>query len=181
MVYGIRKVNAWRIRNRKPKVLETCSLSNYDKVQFRHDLQQIDWETVLSSYEDNPDKMAATFQEIFESVLDIHAPLKKRRVGNTSAPWITPEIRRLMKERDAAKKLTRTSPEKWHTYKHLRNKVTRKIRDAIHSYYHGLIEENQGDPKRMWKVIYKVLDKATPSMEISSLEVGGKQLQMKKI
>ena len=77
LVNGIRKVNAWRIRNRKPKVLETHSLSNYDKVQFRHDLQQIDWETVLSSYADNPDNMAATFQEIFESVLDIHTPLKK--------------------------------------------------------------------------------------------------------
>ena len=85
-----------------------------------------------------------------------------------------------MKERDAAKKSTSTSPEKWHTHKHLRNKVARKIRHAIHSYYHGLIEENQGDPKRMWKVINKVLDKATPSTEISSLEVGGKTITNEK-
>ena len=54
LVYGIRKVNAWRV---------------------------------------------TTFQQILESVLDIHAPLKKRRLVNTPTPWITPEIRKLMKER----------------------------------------------------------------------------------
>ena len=77
LVYGIRKVNAWRVKNKKPKVLETRCMSNYDRALFRNDLQQIDWETILSSHADNPDNMATTFQEIFESVLDIHAPLKK--------------------------------------------------------------------------------------------------------
>ena len=173
LVYGIRKVNAWRVKNKKPKVLKIRSMSKYDRGLFCNDLQQIDWETILTSYTDNPDNMATTFQEIFESVLDVHAPLKKRRLGNTPTPWITPEIRKLMKERDAAKKATKTSPERWNTYKHLRNKVTHKIRDAIQSHYLGLIEENKGDPKRMWQVINKVLDKATSSTEISSLDVEG--------
>ena len=180
LVYGIRKVNAWRVKNKKPKVLETRCMSNYDRALFRNDLQQIDWETILSSHADNPDNMAITFQEIFESVLDIHAPLKKRRVCNTSAPWITPDIRKLMKERDAAKKATKISPERWNTYKHLRNKVTQKIRDAIQSHYLGLIEENKGDPKRMWQVINKVLDKTTPSTEISSIDVEGKTITKEK-
>ena len=70
-------MNAWRVKNKKPKVLETRCLSNYDRALFRNDLQQLDWETILSSHADNPDNMATTFQEIFESVLDIRAPLKK--------------------------------------------------------------------------------------------------------
>ena len=37
----------------------------------------IDWETTLSSYADNPDGRATNVQDIFQSVLDIHAPLKK--------------------------------------------------------------------------------------------------------
>ena len=85
-----------------------------------------------------------------------------------------------MRERDAAKKATKTYPEKWNTYKHLRNKVTQKIRDAIQSHYHGLIEENKGDPKRMWKVINKVLDKATPSTEVSTLDVEGRTITKEK-
>ena len=180
LVYRIRKVNAWRVNNKKPKVLETRWLSNYDRALFRSDLQQIDWETILSSHADNPDNMATSFQDMFESVLDIHAPLKRRRVGNSSAPWITPDIWKLMKERDAAKKATKTSPERWNTYKHLRNKETVKIRDAIQSHYLGLIEENKGDPKRMWQVINKVLDRATPSTEISSIGVEGKTITKEK-
>ena len=76
--------------------------------------------------------------------------------------------------------MTKISPERWNTYKHLCNKVTQKIRDAIQSHSLGLIEENKGDPKRMWQVINKVLDKATPSTEISSTDVEGKTITKEK-
>ena len=71
-----------------------------------------------------------------------------------------------MKDRDATKKSKRTSPEKWQKYQYLRSKVTKIIMDDMHIYYQGLIEENKGDPKRMWKVINKVLDKEIPTTEI---------------
>ena len=39
MVYGIRKVNAWRLkRKNKKKVVETRSLTKYDKISFINDL-----------------------------------------------------------------------------------------------------------------------------------------------
>ena len=31
LVYGIRKVNAWRVKNKKPKVLKIRSMSKYDR------------------------------------------------------------------------------------------------------------------------------------------------------
>ena len=107
--------------------METRSLSNYDKALFRNGLQQIDLEIILGSFANSPGSMATTFQEIFQLVLDIHAPLRKMRAGKTFTPWMTPDIRKLMKERDAANTATKMSPEKWNTYKHLRNKVTQKI------------------------------------------------------
>ena len=78
MVYGIRKVNAWRLkRKNKKKIVETRSLTKYDKISFINDLRQINWSTILSPLAENPNLIASTFQEIFESILDIHAPLKK--------------------------------------------------------------------------------------------------------
>ena len=47
MVYGVRKINAWRLKKKKPKIIETRSLSKYDKELFRNDLRQIDWPTIL--------------------------------------------------------------------------------------------------------------------------------------
>ena len=71
-------VNAWRLkRKNKKKVVETRSLTKCDKISFINDLRQINWSTILSPLAENPNLMASTFQEIFESILDIHAPLKK--------------------------------------------------------------------------------------------------------
>ena len=176
MVYAIRKINAWRLKKKKPKIIESRSLSRYNKDLFRNDLRQIDWSTILDPLSENPNEMASTFQEIFELILDIHAPLKKRRVRGEVAPWLNQSIRNLMRERDLAKRAAEKSPEKWSLYKQLRNKVTKEIRVAVQSHYHGLINENKDNPKKMWQTINNVLDRSSKSTMPASLDIGGKKL-----
>ena len=51
------------------------------------------------------------------------------------------------------------------------------MRNTISDYYHGLIDENIGNPKKMWKAINKVLEKNENSVKLSSVEeVHGKCL-----
>ena len=69
--------------------------------------------------------MAGTFQEIFEPLLDIHAPIKKRRVRSEFAPWLTQSLRKSMETRDRLKKIAAKSPEMWSAYSKQRNKVTK--------------------------------------------------------
>ena len=176
MVYAIRKINAWRLKKKKPKIIESRSLSRYNKELFRNDLRQIDWSTILDPLSENPNEMASAFQEIFELILDMHAPLKKRRVRGEFAPWLNQSIRNLMRERDLAKRAAEKSPEKWSLYKQLRNKVTKEIRVAIQSHYHGLINENKDNPKKMWQTINNVLDRSSKSTMPASLDIGGKKL-----
>ena len=104
MIYAIRKVNAWRIRSKKPKILETRSLRNYDKMKFINDLKEVNWEVALSPFSESPNLMVDKFHEIFDGLLSTHAPIRKKKVRNQPAPWIKPEIKRLMEERDRAKK-----------------------------------------------------------------------------
>ena len=61
-----------------------------------------------------------------------------------------------MRKRDLAKRAAVKSPEKWIVYEQLRNDVTKKIKFAIQSYYHGLINEHQYNPKKMWQTILAV-------------------------
>ena len=42
-------------------------MTKYDKMLFRMDMQQIDWESILGPFEGDPACMAATFQDVFES------------------------------------------------------------------------------------------------------------------
>ena len=76
---------------------------------------------------DNPSEMAFKFHEIFEHLLNFHAPLKKRKVRSEYAPWITSDIKRSMEERDKMKKLASKDQRLWPKYKILRNKVTSNI------------------------------------------------------
>ena len=102
MVYGVRKINAWRLKKEKPKIVETRSLSKYDKELFRNDLRQVDWPAILNQLSGNPNAMASAFLETFELILDMHAPLKNRRVRGDYAPWLNQSIRNLTRERDLA-------------------------------------------------------------------------------
>ena len=106
LVYGIRKLNAWRykIEKKKPNAIEFRNMKKYDKGLFLQDLQQIDGKTILDPLTDNPSGMADTFQEIFESALDFHAPIKKEKVRAEFAPWLTPLLQKHMKNRDRLKK-----------------------------------------------------------------------------
>ena len=66
LVYEIRKVGNKKLTNKKQKIIESSNLNKYDKVAFQYDLQQIEWENILSPLANDPNRMAATFQEIFE-------------------------------------------------------------------------------------------------------------------
>ena len=175
MIYGIRKVNASRLNSsKKQRLAETRSLKRYNKASFQQDLQEIDWDRLLAPLADEPSKMVTTFQEIFESLLNVHAPLKVKRLRNEFAPWLTSSVRDLMTKRDRMKKAATKNPLLWSNYKGLRNQCTYAIRKAIQDHYHGLIEETKDDPKKMWKTINRVLNKDSASKSISSLNVNGK-------
>ena len=93
---------------------------------------------------------------------------------------MAPLIRELILKSNAAKKVNEKSPARWNSYKILRNQVAKSIREAIRSYYQGLIEDDKNNPNRMWKAINRVLDKDFTSTEVSSLNVQGKMLRRER-
>ncbi len=73
------------------------------------------------------------------------------------------------------KRAAAKNPPLWPIYKGLRNQCTSAVRKAVQDHYHRLIEENKGDPKKMWKTINRVLNKDSASkLSISGLNVNGK-------
>ena len=174
LIYGIRKLNARRlIRNKTQKVIESRSLKRYDKTAFQRDLGSIDWDNILGPYVNDPSRITAVFQEIYESLLNIHAPLKVKKVRDKFAPWLTRPVRNLMMEKDKLKKAAKKDPNLWSTYKKMRNKATNAIRIAVREHYQGMIEVNKDNPKKMWKTINNVLDRGSAKTSIQCLNVNG--------
>ena len=81
-----------------------------------------------------------------------------------------------MATRDRLKKMATQNPEMWSLYTKQRNRVTKEIRNSIQDHFKNLINESNGDPKKMWKTINLVLDKDVKSTNLSAIESEGKTL-----
>ena len=89
--------------------------------------------------------MVATSQDVFESLLNMHAPRKINKVRNEFASWLTSSVRDIMTKRDKMKKAATKNPSLWPAYTKLRSQRTNSIRKAIQDYHHGLVEETRQD------------------------------------
>ena len=91
-----------------------------------------------------------------------------------AAPWLTPEIKRLMFERDQLKRATiiNNSDAHWTEYKIARNNVNANIRKVNTNYYKRYLETNLGDIKKSWKGVNSILGRNLLTTEINRIDVG---------
>ena len=89
-----RKINCKRFA---PRRIITRNYKNYDPENFKSDVRTIPWGNMvnhaLNSVWDN-------FKYFLMQCINKHAPIMERSVGGRDCPWLTPDIRQHMKERE---------------------------------------------------------------------------------
>ena len=80
---------------------------------------------------DDPNLPWQACKSDFNAILDHHAPVRNMRVRQSSVPWLTFEIKKMMKERDYHKNhaIKYGSHNHWILYQSARN-ITGKFYDA---------------------------------------------------
>ena len=153
------------------------NFKRYSSENFAADLHEASWEKVETSL--SVDDAWTAFAETLYATVDKHAPLATKRVRAESLPWLTCEIRELMRKRDFHHKRAQKqkTTEEWVKYKELRNKTTRLIRNAKQDYYSNLIEENKKDSSKLWKTLKSVIAIKPKMSTIESLETGSGVIQ----
>jgi hypothetical protein len=132
LIYAIHRNMPQRER---PRLIETRNYKDFDAEIFLYDLSNQPWNNIKQR--DDPNEMLSTWNTLFLNTLNTHAPIKRKRVRNTEAPWINPEIKRLMFERDNLKKkatVSKTS-RSWELYQQARNKTNNKYIGHILDIY----------------------------------------------
>ena len=96
---------------------------------------------------------------MFNSVSDVHAPIKTRKVRSTYAPWLTTDMRHEMNQQDYLKKKAVKSKSKslFKAYKAKCNSINKLIKSAKSNYCKREIDHNKNNPKEMWKQINQVI------------------------
>ena len=109
---------------------------------------------VIDTFDNVEDSLDA-FNLLFNEVLDNHAPIRNIKVRNRPCPFMTEEIRSLMKIRDKWRKLARKTndPLHWSGYKTRKREVKRELRLAEREFVADQIKNNPNNARCLWKTI----------------------------
>ena len=79
----------------------------------------------MEEYFNDPNECWRVWKSLFHEILDKHAPLRQKRIKANSVPWITPDVKRPMRNRDyhTKKAIKCASQYHWETYQAIRNRV----------------------------------------------------------
>ena len=142
-----------------PYYISVRSYKNYSPTMFSGDLAANS--THLLSIFDTTDVNAQLniFNDVLQSTLDSHAPVRTIKVRNRPCPFVTRDIKQLMDNRNSLHRRflqTRDAPD-WEKYKASRNTVKRVLTEAERSYTHQEVQENKNDPRSLWKIINRTI------------------------
>lgn len=154
LVYISLKLKKPRI---KPCYVTIRSYTNYSADNFLRDLSFAPFH-IISLFDDFNDQVDV-FNELFLEVLSQHAPVKRVKIRSKPNPFITPEIRQLMRTRDQWRKLAgkTNDPFHWNGYRFFRQEVKREIRVAEKVHVRTQILDSNGNPNSIWKIINRCL------------------------
>ncbi len=151
--------------------------SNFSDDRYRDDVSIQRW---MSNCVD-PNILMSDFVWRLDGCTERHAPTKKlsqKDIKLRLKPWITNEIRKLMRIRDrlfARKKREPANVTVLNAYKRVRNKVKNEILKSKRKYHKSYFEKHNNDMKKTWEGIRKLVNvKKTTDFSISQLNVKGK-------
>ena len=165
LICGCRKIAF----SRNPsKLVEHRCLKNYKSSAFKTDLNEClimsDWTT------NDPNALWNQFRDAFNYVADVHSPIKTRRSRSIYTPWLNKNINTEMNYRDYLKKrAVKTSHQRdYEASKKQRNRVNKLVKVK---YYHDVINNDQSNPKAMWKHINQLVHKRAKTTQMQHIKV----------
>ena len=110
------------------------TFTRFNKDAFLFDLS---WASFCDVYKfDNPDDALSVWYDIIMPIINVHAPLDKKRVKHPKLPpWLTRDVITAMAVCDHLKK-----EKRFEDFKKQRNKVKSLVRSAKKSYFDKFLE-----------------------------------------
>jgi len=118
MIYTTYKCNRVKI---PPKVLEYRCFRKMNMRDFTDDFSKIDWDFLTNK--STLQFGAELLEKSVIALMDKHAPLKRKLIKGTNAPWFSSELVSLCKEGRKTKKALDSNPDLLTTYRKLKYEI----------------------------------------------------------
>ena len=151
-----------KIPRAPPCYVTVRSYANYVPVNFTIDLASKALELLAIFDEFDVNTKLSIFIKVVQSTLQDHAPIKTIKVRSRSCPYVTHEIKELMKYRDSLHPiyLNTCRSDDWTKFKETCGLVKATLLSAEQHYIRSEVEDNKSNPSSLWKVIkYRVPSK----------------------
>ena len=134
LVYCIRKLNG--TLKREHKVVTTRVIERFSEKDFLDDVAKVPWERVVQSSNDI-NELVIKWSSLFSSVIDKRAPYREIKVSEKFCPWISTDLKDLIRRRDQFKQtaVRNNSMSLMNTYRNVRNQVTTLNRQLTKQYF----------------------------------------------
>ena len=129
-------------------------LRNLNEQAFCESLSSAPWDCAFTF--DDPDDIVYAWYNIFNSIVDQHAPLRQKRVKRKSQPdWFSKILEDVLKKRDKLLYRARQSQSDsdWSAFRKAKNKATNLLRKTKQTYFKNKVAENRNDPRKLWRLI----------------------------
>ena len=147
----------------------------FDPESFRADIAKAKEDGKFDDvvHSSDPDEAFDLFEREFGIILDKHAPLKVIQNRTHYVPYISPEIKRNMEERNKLKEYATQSgtPEDYETYKKKRNHVSSLLKTAEREYYNKKLDDDASS-KTVWRAAFSILGNQRSSFPSQILHDG---------
>lgn len=103
-----------------------------------------------------------SLSNILSNVTNSCFPVKTKTIKSKAAanPWITNEIKQLIKDKNKLyKKFVKRPITYGEEYRNLRNRVNVEVRNAKKSFYGTKFQEVAGDSKKVWEILNNILNR----------------------
>ena len=112
---------------------------------------------------DDIDSQVETFNSLFLDVLDEHEPINRIKIKSRSNPFVTPEIKQLVKTWDRWHRKAIQTDDKlcWNGYRFFRQEVKRELRLAEKIHVRNEIANNRGNTNATWKILNRCMSRGT--------------------
>ena len=164
------------------RTIRRRSYKDFVEESFLADLATLDWSDVLAT--DDIDAAVDILTMKFNSILNQHAPWIVFQLRKNYNPWLTEEIKEMMKLRDSWKikakmlatidngEASEEQQKAWGEYKKLRNHINNLKGREENKFKRSKIEENLSDTAKVWKITKSYMDWKTTGAP-TQLEEGG--------
>jgi hypothetical protein len=117
------------------------------------------------NYSDTMEMYWSLWKQTFIDISNKHAPFQSKRMKDRCNKWITPDLVKLMNNRDFLHKKAVKSNDKsksnklWQEYKQCRNKINKMVKQQKYNYYNDISVSYMNKPKYLWKELSNVFKK----------------------